>query len=123
VAKARWFAGAEVEHTLDFRVGGRETVQRGSRNGDPALTFASVYQDIVPEERIVYTSTLSADDRLTTVSLTTVEFRAAQDGTQLVLTEQGAFLDGQEQPAWREKGTSTWLDALAVELQTPASPG
>jgi uncharacterized protein YndB with AHSA1/START domain len=120
MAKARWFAGSEAAHALDFRVGGQETVHRDRRGGDPALTFESVYQDIVPQERIVYTSTLSADGRLTTVSLTTVEFRAAETGTQLVLTEQGAFLDGQEQPAWREQGTSTWLDALASELKTPA---
>lgn len=81
-----------------------------------------MYQDIVSNERIVYTSTLSADNRPTTVSLTTVQFRAAGNGTQLVLTEQGAFLDGHEQPRWREQGASTWLDALATELQTPAPP-
>jgi len=120
-AKARWFAGADAEHELDFRVGGRETVQRGGHAGTPALTFAAVYQDIVSNERIVYTSTLSADNRPATVSLTTVQFRAAGDGAQLVLTEQGAFLDGHEQPRWREQGTSTWLDALAAELQAPAT--
>jgi len=120
VAKARWFAGPNAEHELDFRIGGREMVHREGHDGDPALTFESVYQDILPDERIVYTSTLFADHRPTTVSLTTVEFRAAGGGTQLVLTEQDAFLDGQEQPAWREKGTSTWLDGLATELQTPA---
>ncbi len=120
-AKARWFAGADAEHELDFRVGGRETVYRGGSNSDPALTFASVYQDIVSDERIVYTSTLSTDNRPATVSLTTVQLRAAGNGTQLVLTEQGAFLDGHEQPQWREQGTRTWLDALATELQAPAA--
>jgi len=121
-AKARWFAGPDAGHELDFRVGGREKVHRDGRNGDPALTFESVYQDIVSGERIVYTSTLSADNRLATVSLTTVQFRAAGNGTQLVLTEQGTFLDGQEQPGWREKGTGTWLDALATEFKTAATP-
>jgi len=120
-AKARWFAGADAEHELDFRVGGRETVQRGGNVGAPALTFAAVYQDIVPDERIVYTATLSADNRPATVSLTTVQFRAAGDGAQLVLTEQCAFLDGHEQPRWREQGTSAWLNALAAELQAPAT--
>lgn len=121
-AKVRWFAGDKAEHELDFRVGGREMVHRDGHNGSPSLTFESVYQDIVPDERIVYTATLSAGDRLTTVSVTTVQFRATGNGTQLVLTEQGAFLDGLEQPAWREQGTSTWLDALATELQTSARP-
>ena len=55
---------------------------------------------------------------LITVSLTTVEFTPAEDGgTRLFLTEQGAYLDGQEQPAWREQGTADQLDALAAELK------
>jgi uncharacterized protein YndB with AHSA1/START domain len=114
-AKARWFAGPGVEHELDFRVGGRE-VNRGSHAGSPPLTFESLYRDIVPSERLVYTSTLSADGALATVSLTTVEFEPAEGGTRLVLTEQGVFLDGREDPAWREQGTGQWLDALSAEL-------
>jgi hypothetical protein len=45
-----------------------------------------------------------------------VEFEPAEGGTRLVLTEQGTFLDGQEDPAWREQGTGQWLDALGTEL-------
>ena len=52
-----------------------------------------------------------------TVSLTTVELTPDGDSTRLVLTEHGAFLDGREQPAWREQGTSDWLDALSAELR------
>jgi uncharacterized protein YndB with AHSA1/START domain len=114
-AKARWFAGAGAEHELDFRVGGLE-VNRGSHEGGPPLIFESLYRDIVPGERIVYTSTLSADGVVATVSLTTVEFEPAEGGTRLVLTEQGTFLDGREDPAWREQGTGQWLDALGSEL-------
>lgn len=116
VAKARWFAGPGTEHELDFRVGGRETAYRAATGSHPALQFESVYHDIVPNERIVYSSTLSAGDELATVSLTTIEFRPAAEGTQLVLTEQGTFLDGQEEPSWREEGTSQQLTALAAEL-------
>jgi uncharacterized protein YndB with AHSA1/START domain len=115
-AKARWFAGPGTDHVLDFRVGGQE-VCRGRHDGGPPLTFDSRYQDIVPGERIVYTSALSADGVLATVSLTTVEFEPAEDGTRLVLTEQGTFLDGREDPAWREQGTGQWLDALGAELK------
>jgi uncharacterized protein YndB with AHSA1/START domain len=114
-AKSRWFAGPGTEHELDFRVGGREAC-RGSHEGGPPLTFESVYQDIVADERIVYTSALSADGVLATVSLTTVSFEPADVGTRLVLTEQGTFLDGREDPAWREQGTRQWLDALGAEL-------
>ncbi|HEV2259447.1 MAG TPA: SRPBCC family protein [Streptosporangiaceae bacterium] len=116
-AKARWFApGPDSRHQLDFRVGGRE-VAHGGPEGGPVMTFESLYRDIVPDERIVYTSTLWAGDDVMTVSVTTVEFSATEDGTRLVLTEQGAFLDGREEPAWREHGTAAQLDALAAELK------
>lgn len=120
-ARARWFTGGESEHDLDFRVNGRETAVRQGKGDDPTLRFESVYHDIVPGERIVCSSTLVSDGRLATVSLTTVEFSPAAGGTELVLTEQGTFLDGMEQPDWREKGTSDQLDALAVELRRPAN--
>jgi uncharacterized protein YndB with AHSA1/START domain len=114
-AKARWYVGATGEHELDFRVGGQE-VNRGRHGDGPLLTFESRYQDIVQDDRIVYTSTLSADSVLSTVSITTVEFVAEADGTRLVLAQQGTFLDGHEEPSWREQGTSDQLDALGVEL-------
>ena len=117
-AKARWFAPEpDSGHQLDFRVGGRE-VATGGPEGGPRMAFETLYRDIVPDQRIVYTSTLSAETDLVTVSLTTVEFTPGEDGgTRLVLTEQGAYLDGHEQPAWREEGTASQLDALAAELK------
>ena len=116
--KARWFTPSpDSGHQLDFRVGGRE-VATGGPEGGPLMTFETFYRAIVPQQRIVYTSTLSTESDLVTVSLTTVEFMPGEDGgTRLVLTEQGAFLDGQEQPAWREQGTASQLDALAAELK------
>jgi len=117
-AKASWFTpGPGSGHELDFRVGGRE-VATGGPEGGPLMTFETLYRDIVPEQRIVYTSTLSAGADLMTVSLTTVEFTPAEDGsTRLILTEQGAYLDGQEQPGWREQGTADQLDGLAAALK------
>jgi len=119
-AKARWFAGPQAQHELDFRIGGRETAYRAADGTHPALKFESVYHDIVSDQRIVYSSTLSADGQLATVSLTTIEFRPAAEGTELILTEQGTFLDGYEDPGWREEGTSSQLVALATELQPSA---
>ena len=131
-AKARWFApGPDSGHQLDFRVGGREVNHGGPESG-PVLSFESFYRDIVPEERIVYSSTLSAGNDVVTVSVTTVELTTVelstgqlspgQGGTRLVLTEQGTFLDGREEPDWRERGTAAWLDALGAELSA-ADPG
>jgi uncharacterized protein YndB with AHSA1/START domain len=114
-AKARWFS-PNGPHELDFRVGGRE-VNRGHNQDGQVLTFESQYHDIVFGKRIAYTSTLSVGENLVTVSLTTVELTPDGDTTRLVLTEHGAFLDGHEQPAWRQQGTGQWLDALAAELE------
>jgi uncharacterized protein YndB with AHSA1/START domain len=113
-AKARWFAGGTADHELDFRVGGRE-IARGTHDNQ-VLTFESHYQDIVPDERIVFASSLYEGTTLATVSVTTVELRPDADGTRLLLTEYGAFLDGREEPAWREHGTADQLAALAKEL-------
>lgn len=114
--KARWFAGGTGDgHQLDFRVGGRE-VASGGPDAGPVMTFETFYREIVPQERIVYTSTMSSGDEVITISLTTVEFKAADGGTKLVLTEQGAFLDGLDQPALREKGTNDLLDKLGTTL-------
>jgi uncharacterized protein YndB with AHSA1/START domain len=113
--KARWMAGPDSEHELDFSVGGTETI-RGRHGDGPLLTFTTHYDDIVPEQRIVFTSTMTADKTLTTVSITTVEFVPDDEGTKLVLAQQGTYLDGHEEPSWREQGTSSQLDALGKEL-------
>ncbi|NJQ07453.1 SRPBCC family protein [Streptomyces lonarensis] len=113
-AKARWF-GAGAEHSLDFRVGGRE-LTRGTGAGGEELAFASVYQDLVPDERIVHTSTLTTGEALATVSTTTIELAPDGDGTRLTLTEQATFLDGHEEPEWRQLGTARWLDRLGAEV-------
>jgi uncharacterized protein YndB with AHSA1/START domain len=119
-AKARWFAGPEEwgrdEFGLDFRVGGRE-VSRGGPPGGPVHAYDAVYQDIVPDERIVYSYSLCLDQTLISVSLATVELRAEAAGTRLVLTEQGAWLDGYDDAGERERGTGELLDALGAELR------
>ncbi|MBE1494814.1 uncharacterized protein YndB with AHSA1/START domain [Amycolatopsis lexingtonensis] len=114
-AKARWFV-PDGSHTLDFRVGGTETVDALGPN-ETKLNVVSTYHDIVPDQRIVYATTLSGGNALATVSITTVELVAEGDGTRLVLTEQGTFLDGAEEPEWREQGTGDWLDRLGEALK------
>ena len=104
--KARWFAGSSdalgAGYELDFRVGGRE-LNRGGPPGGP-----------------VYTYELYADDRRLSVSVTTVEFRADGDGTHLVFTEQGVFLDGLDTSAQREEGTLGILASLGRALENTA---
>jgi uncharacterized protein YndB with AHSA1/START domain len=115
-AKARWFGGSGGEFELDFRIGGREFNRGGLPDGS-VYTFEGRYQDIVPDERIVYAYDMHLDDRRISVSLATVELKPAGAGTRLIFTEQGAFLDGLDTPAQREEGTGSLLEALGEELQ------
>jgi uncharacterized protein YndB with AHSA1/START domain len=118
-AKTRWFKGTDEapdEYELDFRVGGRE-INRGAGPDGEMYTYEALYQDIVPDARIVYTYDMHRDEARISVSLTTVEFKADGAGTKLIFTEQGAFLDGEDKPEYREQGTAGLLDALAAELQ------
>jgi uncharacterized protein YndB with AHSA1/START domain len=122
--KAGWFAGS-VEalgagYDLDFRVGGREAFSGGPPGGT-VHTYESRFHDIVPEQRIVYTYEMYADDARISVSVTTVEFRGEGGATLLVLTEQGVFLDGHDTVAQREEGTLSFLESLAASLSGDAS--
>jgi uncharacterized protein YndB with AHSA1/START domain len=116
-AKARWFGapGEDNPLRLDFRVGGTESL-RGGPPGGPVHTYQATYHDIVPNERIVYDYTMDAGTDRISVSVTTVEFAPAGDGTTLTFTEQGVFLDGHDTLVVREKGTSELLDQLGASL-------
>jgi uncharacterized protein YndB with AHSA1/START domain len=120
-AKARWFAGGNSDYQLDFRVGGIE--RNSNEHGGKRITWEALYRDIVPAERIVYSALLFDGDITATMSQATVELVAEEGGTMLVLTEQGAYLDGHELPEWREEGTGEWLDALGryvtADVATP----
>ncbi|WP_218568989.1 SRPBCC family protein [Pseudomonas sp. 2FE] len=119
-AKARWFVGpAEWEasdHELDFRVGGRESVS-GCPPGGPVHEYNACYQDIVPDQRIVYSYDMHLNETRTSVSLATVEFTPEGSGTRLIYTEQDVFLDGIDNAAARERGTRDLLDNLEAELK------
>jgi uncharacterized protein YndB with AHSA1/START domain len=117
-ARRRWMAQG-AEHSQDFVVGGLETV-KGLDGEGHALTYEARYAEIVPNERILTTSTLHTEDRLSTVSVTSVEFRADDANTLVVLTEHGIYIPGQERPEWREHGTAEQLDALAAEFAAAA---
>jgi uncharacterized protein YndB with AHSA1/START domain len=121
-AKKRWFSGPDEEtseHELDFRVGGKET-SRGRVPGGATYSFEALIQDIVPSERIVTTYNMHMDEAQISVSLSTTELKPEGSGTRLVYTEQGAFLDGYDNPAEREHGTRELLEALDTYLNSNA---
>lgn len=96
-------------YELDFRVGGREHLEGAFANGR-SFTYDAVYHDIVDARRIVASYDVCIDGERNSVSLMTVEFTGGPTGTRVLLTEQGAFLDGLDSNAGREEGA---LDSLA----------
>ena len=118
-AKARWFAGSgewrQGKRSMDFRVGGKEHLS-GGRAGQPPHIFDATYQDIVPNERIIYTYEMHIGSNRISVSLATIELKKAGKGTKMSFTEQGAFLDDFDQPETREEGTKVLLEQLARSL-------
>jgi uncharacterized protein YndB with AHSA1/START domain len=117
--KRQWFSNPagwpDATWELDFRVGGGE-VSGGSKPGSPKMLFRSTFHEIVEAERIVFAYDLLQDDRLMSVSLTTVEFFGEEGGTRMLFTELGAFFDGLDDPAEREHGTGWLLDRLGNVL-------
>lgn len=122
--KTRWFTGAldpaAAPMRMDFRVGGTEQAVT-SVDGGPVVVYEGVFRDIVPGERIVVANWIDVDGERVSVSQFTAEFRAEGNGTLLIVTEQGAYLDGRDSPDSRAVGIRAQLDALAAELESPGS--
>ncbi len=116
--KQRWFVDDEASGSedfgMDFRVGGVE--QKRFSNPHGVFTNHTVYLDIVPNRRIVFAYTMSLGERRFSSSQATVELLAAEKGTDLIFTEQGAFFEGADGPKMREDGWRLLLDQLAEAL-------
>ena len=109
--KAKLF-GTSPEDTkeFDFRVGGREYAEG---NG---FSFDVTYRDIVPDNRIIYTYEMTLGGPKISVSVAAVELRPEGEGTHMIVTEHGCFLDGLDTVAQRQKGTEWLMDQLGEEL-------
>ena len=123
--KRRWFAEGQSHelqsYEMDFRLGGRENYTSRFKEGTPVagLTLKSenMYRDIVPNRRIIFTSTMAMEDKCFSISLGTVELFPSEKGTDLILTFQSAFLEGADGPEMREAGWRGLLDKLGRELE------
>jgi len=113
-AKEQWFGPGGAEHEMDFREGGREHLLVQVEGS--SFTYDALYEDIVPDERIVFTYNMHHDGRRMSVSVTTVELLVKDGGTHLRYTEQGVFLDGEDKAELREHGTMEMLDKLGEAL-------
>lgn len=121
--KAQWFGVSEdwelTDVSLDFRVGGEETNHGRHKSGFVSEMWAQ-YQDIVPDERIVWTYRMALNGKPISVSLASVELTPHGGGTRMLFTEQDAFLDDFEDNGGREHGTNQILDVLEAFLARSA---
>ncbi len=121
-AKRAWFAEGEGwdirSYELDFRERGTETstfrVAGGNNPFPPNTTFSNdtVFNEIIANERIVFTYSMARDGMRFSISLATVELHAADKGTRFILTEHGAFFDGADGVKMREQGWQELLGKL-----------
>lgn len=120
-AKQKWFGGTPgrwelLERRMDVRVGGSERL-KGRWESGVVSTFDATYHDVIPNERLVYSYAMHLDDKKISVSLATMQLKAEGGKTTLMVTEQGAFLDGYDDAGSREHGTGHLLDALGASLK------
>jgi len=124
-AKARrWYAESEghqlEEFASDFRVGGIQTLRYKLGPGTPVagmtINNQARYQEIQPNHRIVMATTMDLEDTRILATLVTVEFVANGSGTDLMLTNQGAFFQTGLSPQMLEAGWRGLLETLAREL-------
>jgi uncharacterized protein YndB with AHSA1/START domain len=121
--KSRWFADHESieteEYRMDFKVGGTEYKRFRATTGLFAGTIFenhTVYHDIVEPSRIVFSYSMSMNGARFSTCLSTFEFLPAEEGTQLIFTEQAAFFEHADGEENRKQGWTHLLDGLAAEL-------
>lgn len=129
-AKRAWFADGEGwdirSFEFDFREGGREKSRfrvAGAANPfPPETTFGNetVFNEIVENERIIFTYSMDRDGMRFSVSLASVELTPAGNGTRMIFTEHGAHFDEADGPKMRETGWTELLQKLDQFLTTTA---
>ena len=120
-AKQKWFSGPAgrwelLERHMDVRVGGSERL-KGRWESGVVSTFEAAYHDVIPNERLVYSYVMHLNDQKISVSLATMQLKVDCGRTILMVTEQGAYLDGYDDSGSREQGTGHLLDALGASLK------
>ena len=117
-ARAKWDVPGRwviAEQSFDFREGGRELKRFGPRD-DPRFVADTLYLDIVPNRRIVFSYSMTSRGERVSVSLTTVDIVPDGQQTKLLLIEQVAFLDGKDNQANREEGLDSMLDKIGESV-------
>ena len=130
-AKRQWFVegeGWEIQsYELDFREGGTEKSKFRHLKGEEIFgektIFGNetVFNEIVPNERIIFTYSMDRNGVRFSVSLASVELDAAGAGARMIFTEHATFFEGGDGTAMREAGWRELLDKLDQHLKGAAS--
>lgn len=121
--KRRWYAEGDheiQEFEMEFRVGGVERFRYRFKEGHPIagseIANESTYHDIATDKHIVMDSKMSLNGKPIVVMIATLEFVPSGDGTDLVLTHQGAYINWPQGPQMLEHGWKALIDRLEKYL-------
>lgn len=117
--KRQWYAEGDhdiKEFEMEFKVGGTERFRYGFKPGHPIagseILNEGSYYDIVQDERIVMATKMSLNGKPIVMTLVTIELVRSAAGTDLVLTNQGTFIDWEAGPQMIEAGWRSLLERL-----------
>jgi uncharacterized protein YndB with AHSA1/START domain len=124
IRKRRWFVESghhTIEHySLDFTIGGAEHALFHFNPGTPVAGLAcrtlTTYLELVPNQTIVFASSMTIGGRCISAALCTIELTPTPTGTNLFFTHQAAFFEGSDGPEMRQDGWRKLMDSLAREL-------
>ena len=108
-------------YEMTFAIGGVEVMSSRMDASTPfpgaVLSTEGRIEDIVPDRRVVTTSTMSLAGRRISTSLETFELSPAVDGAcDLVFTHQAVFYPGSDGPQMRRGGWEALLQRLGDSL-------
>ncbi|RVP06529.1 ATPase [Sinorhizobium meliloti] len=100
---------------FQFAVGETDICRFGPAGGQQYIN-ENRYLEIEPGKRIVYSTSLSSDGRLTFAGTVAVTFEETDSGTRMRLIEQGLYFDGQDDVEGHRSGWESMLGALGKYL-------
>ena len=120
--RAKWSApsnDALVYDESDFREGGRDVFRCGPPNN---LKFrgVTIYHEIIPNRRVIWTETLSEGATRLAVALNSLEFEQSAEGANLKFTVQIISFVGRGMVEGYESGNRGALDGLSLHLAARA---
>ncbi|MXO58677.1 hypothetical protein GRI89_03860 [Altererythrobacter salegens] len=123
--KARWYAYTGTHqvktYTLDFRVGGEESLVAIMPEGTPIagaeLHWSSRIARIDPVQRIVFFQTLDLNGNRISAALVTISFEENASGCEIVLVHQASYFEGADGPEMRRMGWEQLIEAAASAVE------